>query len=382
VVAFDDADRANFPDLARSEGVPGVSSEDPASWRGLHGRLFEKLALGAPAVVATDVTFRNPRPADDERLVAGVRALVASGTRVVAGFRDFDASGTPLVTAQLREVSSLEGLMFLGEWTDAGVCFGSLLVANHSRGQSPSLGLAAYAVDRGGQHSPSFQWSRNSNYVTIEFHGAPSTSGVAPSKPEAERIFLLDGSGESTSSLSRDMNIDVADASYDAFALERRPVLAERTVRYGDVFAMDERALRQRFGGVIVVLGDTCESHKDMRPFVDLDGSRVEFSCFGHAGEIDKLLRGERTRRPGFTLHFLTLAGAAAATAAAMALWRPPSFVLRSGVVLLALGAALVGGAWVGATVFHVVLSPSQYAVVALVEVVGSAAIRRTSDRE
>ena len=67
VVGISDASTQRVPVLAAEVGIPDVTP-DVRSWRGVHGRIMERLAAARPRVVLWDFFFRTPQTGD-----AGVR---------------------------------------------------------------------------------------------------------------------------------------------------------------------------------------------------------------------------------------------------------------------------------------------------------------------
>ena len=79
--------------------LPGVTAQIN-TWRGVHGRLMERLATASPTAVVWDYYFRSLKPADDA-FVVGVQELEANGVPVVLASRSYRANGSPFISPNI-----------------------------------------------------------------------------------------------------------------------------------------------------------------------------------------------------------------------------------------------------------------------------------------
>lgn len=130
--------------LARENGVEGVSESAVVSLRRLHGLLMERLAAARPVVVAFDITFRSATE-HDEAFMTGVRALRNAGVDAVIAVPDWSSGreGAPAISpALLRDVKW--GAITAMLSTDRPWLV-DIAVARPDRLHDAALGLAARA---------------------------------------------------------------------------------------------------------------------------------------------------------------------------------------------------------------------------------------------
>lgn len=329
--------------------VPAFTPYDRSSWRLLHGRLMERLALAKPLVVTWDVYFADCLPQFDEGLIAGMQALRAADVPVVVGVGALDVNSEPTECPTILQAASTYGTLAA---TDPGSRLRDWkLPACIQRGFAapvPSLTVAAYAAAL--QPGAELELVAEKTQVVLRFRKRDPPPGALrwyrnertiPCKQvgiEAPNRVLWPG---------------------DRLSLMTIPAIQEparkpQIFEYEDVLAADPKALTRWFAGRAVLIGDMLPG-RDMHKTVEGD---TVYGCEVQAQVLQSLLSGERVvpfqRR---TLALLILLWALAGGVIATLVPCAPRFTLRwvtaaaltlalGGAVLLLLGARFVTGVW------------------------------------
>jgi len=139
-------------------GAPGIG------WRGAHAEILDALSRAGARVIAFDLHFDEPSPADDEKLVDAIRRASSRNTGVVLGVSGFDAPGgkvRPTLSSGLAAAGVRWGTLW-GDATSRRIAVGQRVpgaesarhwIQSESVPVVPSLALAAVMqYDAGPSH--------------------------------------------------------------------------------------------------------------------------------------------------------------------------------------------------------------------------------------
>lgn len=314
-------------DAGRFEAIaPGVVPHFVPSYRALHGRLMERLALADPLVVVWDYYFDEPAPdpAFDERFARGAAILMDRRIPVVVGAAWFDENSEPRICPAIRAAAHSIGT--LASPNLRHVQPGEFEVtAAFRRGYEdpvPGLALAAFAAYRHFDRMASIEIDRERLELRLRYRlrGALG-AGQAKTAREIDRIPLYavhDGPGRTgghggpevkpAAQLFRPGDIV---AHQRTLAPGGAEAWEPRTIPYEDVLSADEKQIQRWFDRKAVLVGE-------MRPGNDehvIWGDQRIYGCIVHAQALDALLLGlsqQRVFPPGIGPYALLSSAAAA----------------------------------------------------------------------
>jgi len=351
--------------------IPGLSFYEPRSYRLLHGKLLERLALAKPRVVVFDYYFIQPAPEYDAAFTQSIRSVQEQGIPVVMAVRAFDINGEPEVIEPLRHIVHGFGSAANANPNMLSTEFEVLAAVKRGFEEPlPSLSVAAYAAARFPDSFPKLRLEGDQE-LALRYLKRKPDPGRSRFHSEEDRIPLQAHyrmTGQDRVFQLNPPHILKDDVNY-AFRIGIDVRSRIPSVRYEDVFTASEDQLQTWFKGKGVVIGQALGRADlwSMRSGQEIWGYEVQ------AAALDSLLAGERR----VTLDFRTLLQWTVAWAVAVgivvtlvpaprvrelkvsvvicltavllgfvlavnvAMWRPEPLVLRPG---LALSTLLVGG--------------------------------------
>ena len=139
-----------WPALANGEvdaNSPGLRPLNRKSWRVLHGRLLERLAVAAPRVVVWDFYAPDCQPEYDEALLRGIEALPCP---FILGAHTLSIDGEPIACERIRAAATNVGVLAAPRPLLSLDEFETTLCMQRGRNPTwtPSLAIAAYAAAR------------------------------------------------------------------------------------------------------------------------------------------------------------------------------------------------------------------------------------------
>lgn len=287
------SDDTDIDALARRESLPDVSSDQPRSWRRLHGRLMERLADSACRAVVWDARFSAPSPFDHD-FVAGARLLKSKGIPVVVAVKAFwsgDRGLEMLSPAIAPEVQWGVDAAIFGKDGPWRVPFAAKRLDDRVL---PSLAFQAVSAARRANHPPRFQFDVDPPGVRIGRDDALAGEWAARWAP-VDRIPLARAD---TVTPANQPPEEFALVTGDEWVELEVPVppdqtLLDSSVEYSEVFdrAVGER--RAAFQGKVVVIGNIRSNAPDR--FDHSDGRNLP-GVYGHAAAIDLALRARVAR--------------------------------------------------------------------------------------
>ncbi len=145
IIRFTDGTMARAAELGKACGVEGLDNDNPARFRGLHGKLMARLAEAGVRCVAWDVAFRNPSEFD-AGFVEGAKALRdANIDVVVVSPWPMAPDDRPEISGNIRDLVRYGCATFFFEHGRAD--WSVHLFAQRGNGDpKPSLALRAFAA--------------------------------------------------------------------------------------------------------------------------------------------------------------------------------------------------------------------------------------------
>ena len=218
------------------------------SWRLLHGRLMQRLAVAEPRVVVWDYYLPDPQPQYDPAFVAGVRSL---NSPVVVGVKSFDKNPRPTLSAEIGDAIHAYGALHTDnpgafrDEIDIAVC-----IQRGFEPPIPSLCLAAYGAYRfpdcdvvAAPEGQSLQLRyRKRQPAPTDARWREETDPIALSKTHVSRGGPWTQPGDRI--------------SHARFRLRTGVSGGRGAIPYEDVLGADDDQLRAWFAGRAVVIGD------------------------------------------------------------------------------------------------------------------------------
>jgi|GEM_PF-3723745 len=302
IVAFSDA--RDMATLARVEGIDGVNPLAVRSFRALHGRLMEKLALAEPRVVAWDIAFPGETE-HDAAFVRGVQALHQSGAGVVVGTTDWSAddAGLPYVSRNIRPHVRYGSMTARLEQ-----CWRIELLLQRGNGGevAPSFALATAAALARPDSVAIWRLDPDNHRLRVNYKSTDGSPLAGYWIGEQDVIQLteidLNYSGEPMKGTKRGDNVGLL-----ATPMPPSQTLNSATIDYLDVIRASPAQLRDWFNGKIVIVADRragVDSH------LHADGRWLS-GCYIQAVGIETLLSGLILHVPGTLAGRLILLGGA-----------------------------------------------------------------------
>jgi len=306
-------DDASLLAAAQAAGLEGVNpSTDVQTLRRLHGRLAEQVAVAGAALVVWDVFFEEASsdPANDVALIAGLRALRASGAEVVLATKTWyrDESGAPLLSRNLlaSQTASWGAACLIG---GNGKPYAELAVQRKGEIALPSLSLMAYSIYSNRGWEPSLTIDDRTNMITQRLHRQPD-----PQSPWA-RVWMDAPSALPSGAVQP---IDHDDLAYGVrrgdlqavmpIIVPADSIISKASHDAAQVLAATPDQLRGWFGDKVVVIGD----QRPGRDEIVFAGDRPLLGFQLHAALIDQLIDGRPILFPGSSGAWLATLAASA----------------------------------------------------------------------
>lgn len=317
------------------------------SWRLLHGRLMERLALAAPSVVAWDYFFPAESEFDDA-MARGIRALAPCP--VIFAAKEFYEGGEPQITPTIGEHAHACGIIY-GTNPDASR-FEYEIVYCHKRGIDdpiPSLAIATWAAAKYPECVPELAIRPEAEELYVRFElrdPQPFQSRFrgAEQLPLQQIVRIREDDPRVPLMLRHIMKPGdvLAHARIRAMPQEFWEVPG-RVVAYHDVLTASRAQLRNWFHNRAVLIGQMmgqADLHRRQT------GAEV-YGCQVHADAINALFgptRHERIHRSALLVRCLGWSLAAALVTAVVARRRwPPAWISATFCFGFALSGALFG---------------------------------------
>lgn len=295
MVGIGDATAAVVIAFANQHGFPNVT-ENVTTWRGVHGRLLERLAKARPAAVMWDYYFHTAQPAD-EALAAGIHALEEAGTPVVLAARTFGARGAPDLSPRL--LAALQGKERVGMILARDMVQrpGEFVIAVKRSDLTviPSLTLVAHAAMLRPAARLETAWYKDAKSLDLLY-----AVGAGAYARERDRVELT--------RVLREAAPDPAIGPGDLlgcidFTLHPPPQWSDRMLAYESLLILPEDELRRAVAGKVLIVGDVREER------LGFAGDRhavryaagVEASvpgCFLHGDAMVGIMEHHFLRRP------------------------------------------------------------------------------------
>jgi len=342
VIRYNSLDGAGLEALARRLDIQGVSGDNVRSYRLLHARLMNDLAVAGVSAAGWMTVF--PGSDHTDVLVGGISALRAAGCEVwmaSGSIRAQESPGSPVVAPELVGPAR------------AGF-------AAHLSSTEPGTFLIPIAVDVGANEPVASMWlglAGSARHPGLDVH-----VGFGPDESHVRLRATRPASGALNAAwLTREdlvrvfgistIGVEVPGAGLvasDVAALVRvegaraRDAGADATRELADVLTADAQTRRRWYGGKVVLVGDTAAAEA-MQP---LDSGAPVWIGDVYAATTEQLLSSTQSilRSPGEAESWIVTAGAALLGVAAA--WRRR---LGVGVVLLAALTLMLalGSVWV-----------------------------------
>lgn len=270
VVGVADTTTSAVIEYAQRSGLAGVTA-DATTWRGVHGRLMEKLAGARPLAVVWDYYFRSPRANDDE-LVKGILALEEVGTPVVLASLGYDERGRPDISPNL--VESLGHRLRHGTITGRDMVRRPgefvLAVGRNEGAAIPSLSLSTLAALLQPQARLDIEGMESRGHLSLLYEAQPGAYLRVRDRVELTKMFHSDLDHAPVRKGDR-----LACVTYP---LRRPEFWEQRTVAYEALLNAEASEIPALVGGRILLFGDLRQSPVGARPdrhTVKVDGQTL-----------------------------------------------------------------------------------------------------------
>ena len=294
MIGFQPSTLAAIRSGAIGADLPNLASTilgDTKSWRQLHGRLMERLAVAQPLVVAWDYYFPDCQPDYDPFFVRGIQALRAP---VVVGVDDFDNDGEPVMCRTIRDAVTGYGWL-LGVSPDYAPSEYETphCVLRGFGAPVSSLALRAFAVTRLPDADLVVHLNRSERSLQLRYkrrirEGNDSIWHKRVDEVPLHRVQTVD---ENT---RRFAFMKIGDrVAHGRVPAHTNEYWAARTIPYEDILTADHDQLHGWIDGRAVVIGQ-------MFPGRDIHKNGRGEWVYGfqiHAETIDALLRGVQSLR-------------------------------------------------------------------------------------
>lgn len=296
IVSFTDQTIEKIDSGGYDEIAPGIIPHAIHTYRGLHGRLMERLALANPLVVVWDYYFDEPAADQkfDEAFARGAARLMERQIPVVVGAAEFDENSEPRLCGPIRDAVHSFGTLASPDMEN--IIRGEFeIAAAFRRGFEdpvPGLAVAAFAAYRHFDRLPSLEIDGERFELRLRYRLRTSPrSGEKRTATEIDRIPLYAVHEVAAPPASLPPGKPRPFAVKDIVAHQR--IFAEppeawhtRTISYDAVMAADEKQIQRWFDRKAVLIGQ-------MRPGIDehtIWGDTRIFGCIVHAQALDSLL--------------------------------------------------------------------------------------------
>ncbi len=383
VLSFDDRTHAAIPDLADALDLKNLLPQQVKSWRSLHGAMMKRLAQARPSVVGWDICFRSHQPLYDADFAEGIDALHQEGAKVIVGIKDVDGTGRPVLSPPIA--AKVDGWGWIALRHVRGLIRGVLLAeVQPPKSPRPSLSLAMFAAARQTDFTPSFSWDEKERVTVRYSRRAPENPRVIQTNPQAYELPVTEVSTDWSFGMPEGADCSNRYALHTHTLAPSAGVLADHTVCYKSLFAMDDDKLRSLFQDKIVLIGDNRKTKKkrpDRNRMATRSGAREEYNCYMHAAALCDLLNQGRVMRLPIRQRQAILGLACIIGALVGWLFRSRLGWYLYPAVCVILGAITVGVAFYLAAGYQILLSPTSTVLAIWISVAAAAGVGRVNTK-
>jgi CHASE2 domain-containing sensor protein len=321
LIAINDDTAARINEMAQSEGFTDVNESTWRSVRRLHGRLMTRLAQAGINGLVWDISFPVSEPYNKD-FVAGVTALREANVNPVIGVDSWSMRDnyTPELMAPDILATGVEwGVTTIG--SDPVVFWRSHLIVHRSESiQMPGLALAGVAAARYPDKQPDYIVDSAAEIVYVRYLPRRENE-TSSSEPIPWNHFELSSVRPLLKLKPEEVQsgLKIGDQRGEfAFVLPDDATMARVRTPYHEAFFMDAEALKQRFGGKMVIVADQ-RSEPTTTDWADAPDGRRVHGAWAHAATMDALHRKVVTLRHarGLKYFLILLFGAVAGVLAA-----------------------------------------------------------------
>lgn len=268
--------------FAKQQGVPGVSEDDPHSFRRLHGYLMERLADCGASVIVWDIGFREASDYDND-LVKGIDAVKNAGTPVIVAVPDWwlGKHDLPAIASSIKSKVQVGGVTANVDELPWRV---DLAARRGNDRPLPSISLLAVACMR--HPGTSLQILMDNSRVGLLLHYEQTDSqGVVRSVAKDDEVSFAycetRPADSSFAGLQAGDRVGFLQLDMPASAVRR-----DAACDYEEALKAPSSRLRRLFRGKAIVIGLGAGS-PDMTKYAD--GTLVP-GCFDHALAVEQIM--------------------------------------------------------------------------------------------
>lgn len=249
VVGVTEESLVAVPELGKVLGFDGVSSDLP-TWRGLYGRLMERLALAKPLAVAWDFYMPGER-LGDEAFARGLLALDATGVPVVIASKEFDEKGQPRISPVIAQ--HVGNALNCGSITvrDPILRPGEFVLA-FRRGEYvvPSMAVAVVAGLRCPGRRAVIEWPERSRQFTVLYQERGREDSVLPARD------TIDLTSSYRDTIGNAVSQKDDRQAWRSFEMRHPTVWKQCVVSIESLLRADDAEIAARCAGKVVMFGD------------------------------------------------------------------------------------------------------------------------------
>jgi serine/threonine protein kinase/CHASE2 domain-containing sensor protein len=307
-------DTTDMQQVGAAAGIAEVSNEARASWRRVYADLVRRLTAAGVRGIGIDLLFRRASE-HDQALSEALDAARRAGIPVVLAAPSWTPGddGTPSLALDLAKRASSGPVT--GGFTGPDTWALDLVLMRAGSEPTPSLSLRLAALAR----APSAALSlADAGLLEVRF-----LRDDARRAPLREPIYLRVSGEQSITEDDAALGLRSGDRVLQLLVPLDRARLLDATTPVERVMAMSPDAIRERFAGQIVLLGNASADGGDMQ---EPPGGEPMPGVWSHAAGVQRLLRDDAMQVPSErTMHgliaLLALTGAWFGLATRRVLW-------------------------------------------------------------
>ena len=283
-------DETDVERVAAEAGIAGVTNGARASWRRVYAELVRRLVAAGVRGIGIDLLFRRDSE-HDQPLVEALDAARRSGVPVVLASPSWSSGddGAPAITSGLASEASLGPVT--GGFTGPDTWALDLAMMRPGSEPTPSLALQLAARARVPHATLSLA---EAGLLEVRFlRDGPRRT------PLREPVYVRTSGVQLIDTDDAELGLRAGDRVLQLLVPLDRARLADATTALERAMSMTPDALRERFAGQLVLIGNTSVAGGDLR---EPPGAAPMPGVWSHAAGVQRLLRDDALMVPRTTV--------------------------------------------------------------------------------